>query len=72
MPRRPEPPETHAVVERHSGRIVSRHLSLREARGAWAYRAYEGRLPGAKLTPWAHKHLVRRLPQAERRQPATQ
>ena len=68
MPRRhPEPPETHCVVERASGRIVTRHLSLREARAAWAAMAYAGSLPTARLTPWAHRHLIRRLPQAERR-----
>lgn len=70
MPRRrADPPETHAVVERNSGLIVSRHLSLREARAAWAARAYAGKLPTAQLTAWAHRHLIRRLPQAERRQP---
>lgn len=69
MPRRrPEPPETHAVVERNSGLIVSRHLSLREARAAWAARAYAGPLPFPRLTPWAHRHMIRRVAQAERRQ----
>ena len=52
------PAATHAIVERRSGEIVSRHAGLNAARAAWRHRGTAPSPGGYTVTPWAAAHMI--------------
>lgn len=49
----------YVIVHRTSGRVVSRHPGLADARAAWRKRAFPTKsLIKVELGSWAHTHMI--------------